>query len=385
MTKRMKKMDTEKLDYLVDRLLRNPQAGDEELKKWLKDKENRQVYMDFLAMKEAFYALHAQAPDVEKEWMRVCRRLQLRTRRRVYYRLCGATAAIAVLVVAVFGYLRPTSAPDTAPAVTLSPLPEKEVTLMTRSETLQLSGHDSDSVLQTYSYVSTNGGIAYRPARPSASEIPAEECLLSVPSGKRFHITLSDGTLVYLNADSKLKYPSRFSDTREVTVDGEAYFEVSKQEGRPFIVHCGDSRVEVLGTHFCVSNYPQQDFRTTLVEGSVKVGSGESSVTLRPDMQAVVGRDGIRVQQVNAQDFITWIHGVYTFKNVRFEEVMAQVGRLYDVQVDFRDEQLKSRRLTGIIDISNDLLFSLSLFNEVLGISVEASDGVIHINDSNQK
>lgn len=167
---------------------------------------------------------------------------------------------------------------------------------------------------------------------------------LRTPKGGTYQVTLPDGTRVWLNAASKLKYPSRF-DTKErvVLLEGEAYFEVSKAVGKssniPFKVRSGGQVVEVLGTQFNVSAYAEgEGQKTTLAEGRIRVTpetDRSASVILRPGEQAIQTGATIRVSPVNVEQYIAWKNGLFFFNNTPFDEAIQQIARWYDVEVHY--------------------------------------------------
>jgi hypothetical protein len=161
---------------------------------------------------------------------------------------------------------------------------------------------------------------------------------LTVPRGSRpVKLTLSDGTKVWLNAGSSLQYPTLFVNAqREVTMTGEAYFEVAKN-GKKFIVLARRQSVEVLGTHFNIKAYEdEQSVLTTLLEGSVKV----NETIIRPGEQSVLQGAGISVQkEVDIEEVMAWKDGLFRFKNADIETIMRDVGRWYDVDVRFEGKK----------------------------------------------
>jgi len=169
---------------------------------------------------------------------------------------------------------------------------------------------------------------------------------LSVPGGGTYQVTLADGTKVWLNAHSKLKYPSRFgSDERTVELEGEGYFSVSKRESGdwPFRIKVTGQTVEVLGTEFNLSAYPGEPKKTTLVEGSVRVApalpptAGEtghrSPVTIKPGEQAIVGEATVDVVSVDVRKYTAWKDGLFYFEHTPFDELIREIARWYDVDV----------------------------------------------------
>ena len=163
---------------------------------------------------------------------------------------------------------------------------------------------------------------------------------ISIPRGGQYTITLPDGTNVWLNSKSSLTYPVTFSGTdRKVTLTGEAYFEVAKNKEHPFIVHAGLVDVRVLGTHFNVNAYSDEsDVKTTLLEGSVKLSHENSSAVLLPGEQGIAGplSATIQTKKVNVSHVIAWKNGYFIFKGQKIDDIMRQISRWYDVDVEYK-------------------------------------------------
>ena len=139
--------------------------------------------------------------------------------------------------------------------------------------------------------------------------------------------------------------------------------------------------VEVLGTHFNVSAYPDETLCATLAEGSVRVGRQGNMKLLRANEQAIVRRESedILVREVDASQYISWVQGRYVFKNTTLEDVFAQVGRWYDVEFRFETDSLREKRMAGVISRSETLEFSLGVLERVAGIRFEQRGDTIHI------
>jgi ferric-dicitrate binding protein FerR (iron transport regulator) len=212
---------------------------------------------------------------------------------------------------------------------------------------------------------------------PSAKEM----LTASTPRGGTYQITLPDGTKVWLNAASSLKFPSTFKElkNRKVELTGEAYFEVAKDAAHPFKVNSNGQEVTVLGTHFNINSYNDEpSTKTTLLEGSVKVSyqtsppvgdpslaGGEShdansrmnkrdagkSIILKPGQQSVLhsGNANITVKQVDTELAVAWKLGFFSFDNASLENVMQQIGRWYNVEVVYAQPELKSKKFSGTI------------------------------------
>ncbi len=165
---------------------------------------------------------------------------------------------------------------------------------------------------------------------------------LSTPTGGQYNIVLADGTKVYLNAVSSIKYPTQFNgDKRIVELDGEAYFEVAKNKNKPFIVKSGDQDIEVLGTHFNVHAYDNESVvKTTLLEGSVAVNYKNQKAILKPGQQSNVSDkfNKITIKQVDTEAAIAWKNGRFKFDNADLKTVMRQLERWYGINVEYRGD-----------------------------------------------
>ena len=206
---------------------------------------------------------------------------------------------------------------------------------------------DSLLVQQGANIVVQNQGVSYC---VDSSVVEERYNTLRVPRGGEYSITLSDGTIVYLNSESELRYPVNFvGRDRRVYLSGEAYFDVVQDEAHPFIVDMGNSSVRVLGTSFDVRAYADEDeVLTTLVQGSVKFSAGKEFVTLEPGKQAVVGKSGsIETREVDTYLYTAWKEGVFAFKRQRLEEIMKVVARWYDVNIFWENVSQKEVTFTG--------------------------------------
>ncbi|SFC73894.1 FecR protein [Parapedobacter composti] len=200
-----------------------------------------------------------------------------------------------------------------------------------------------------------DGGISYDVDGDVATTQPVYNTIIT-PRGGEYRVVLSDGTTVWVNAESKLRYPVVFaSDTREVEVEGEAYFEVQKStkngKKRPFIVKTGDQTLEVLGTRFNINNY-DGNITTTLVEGAVALRyDGRQDIHyLNPSQQAEysIEQKKVSIEKVDTYYTLAWKNGKFAFDNASIERVMQEVSRWYDIDVVYQGD-MSSVRYTGTI------------------------------------
>jgi ferric-dicitrate binding protein FerR (iron transport regulator) len=183
--------------------------------------------------------------------------------------------------------------------------------------------------------VSTNdGSLVYKNNTLTKSE-EIQYNLLTIPRGGYYTITLIDGTKVWLNSESSLKYPTDFvGNERLVTLTGEAYFEVAHLNDKPFKVIANNQTVEVLGTHFNINSYKDENvIATTLLQGSVKVSTANKTLILNPGQQANVFNNNITLKTVNTDEVIAWVNNDFVFENEELGSIMRKIARWYDVDV----------------------------------------------------
>jgi len=164
---------------------------------------------------------------------------------------------------------------------------------------------------------------------------------IETPRGGQYQINLPDGSRIWLNAASSLRYPVVFSgNERKVELKGEAYFEIAENKASPFRVVSNKQVVEVLGTHFNINSYPEEgSVKTTLLEGSVKIRSGNNSAMLRPGQQSQVDQS-IHVTQADIYETVAWKNGKTQFSNADIKTIMRMLSRWYDVEVQYQGEMI---------------------------------------------
>lgn len=198
--------------------------------------------------------------------------------------------------------------------------------------------------------------IIYNPTAEQSNEVAFN--YLTIPRGGQFFVQLSDGSKVWLNSESKLKYPVNFVDGKPRSVElvyGEAYFEVSpssKHGGSRFYVHSSEQTIEVLGTEFNVKAYEDESMTyTTLVEGKITLATQGHKKVLQPNQQAVVAKDNnsIEIKAVEVYAEISWKDGIFIFKQKTLKELMKVISRWYDVEVVFENKALESVTFKGVL------------------------------------
>jgi transmembrane sensor len=206
-----------------------------------------------------------------------------------------------------------------------------------------------------------NGQLVYVIAESNAVS-PSTTTLyntIETPRGGRYEIFLPDGTHVWMNAASTLKYPTSFASLKERKVDlqGEAYFEVAKDKKHPFIVKTSQQEVRVLGTHFNINAYADNNqSQTTLLEGSVRVLGATNQLYLKPGQMAVINYNErmLSLKQANLENVMAWKNGLFVFDRQQLSDVLKDVSRWYNVEFEY-SEEIGRRKLWGVVSKNGTL------------------------------
>ncbi|WP_316838206.1 FecR family protein [Pedobacter nutrimenti] len=205
---------------------------------------------------------------------------------------------------------------------------------------------------------------------------------LSTANGEQYQVSLPDGTKVWLNAATSLRYPASFGLTKErrVELNGEAYFEVAKDKTHPFIVTTNRQSVEVLGTHFNVNSYSDETItKTTLLEGAVKIND---FVVLKPGEEGVLAKSGtLTVRKADTEGAVAWKNGLFVFENESLKTAMNKIARWYNVEVQFQDRSLELLGVGGSISRFDKISEILRLFEKAGDIQFTIKGRTIIINN----
>lgn len=255
-------------------------------------------------------------------------------------------AAVLLLAVATLGWQYYRSAENVIPADKLAgskpdPLPggNKAMLTLANGTTVMLDSATNDAIPSqgATKVIRINGQLKYEAGQAADDAVVYNT--LSTPRGGQYKIELPDGTLVWLNAASSLRFPTTFNKgERTVVLNGEGYFEVAHKNNMPFKVQLGSGVVEVLGTRFNVMAYPNETIvRTTLLQGAVKVTHSAHSARLVPGQQASWAADGsnITVSQTDGEEAVSWKEGYFQFNKAPLADVMRQLERWYNVEVRY--------------------------------------------------
>lgn len=211
------------------------------------------------------------------------------------------------------------------------------------------------------------------------SSSSTEQATLSVPDGKDYSITLPDSTKVRLNSASSISFPLSFSATsRNVTLHGEAYFEVTRDPNRPFTVSMQNAKVEVVGTSFNVNSYDKKHPVVALVSGGVNFHAGKKSQALRPGQAGTYNGKGIDTTNFNAQDLLGWQQGLFKFRDASLEDLCKLIPRWFARKVVIDQPKADKGLYTGDFDRNKTLEENLEQL-KYYGIGYEVKNDLVHI------
>ncbi|MBX3239779.1 MAG: FecR domain-containing protein [Chitinophagaceae bacterium] len=353
----MEELD-ERIYYLMDRLFNNSctQAEKEELAYWIEKAQDDTKLRRYLSdMWNRFEPLEDMAEEKANHLFssvtRTNRSAILQSKSKNRYLLFSGIAAACILIIAsgayIFSYRQ--SPPNTSHTIVDKPqslvndiAPGQFKAMLTLSDgsqvVLDTVQHQIISPEGTAQVNNSNGHLYYNSSAGKQEKTVYN--ILTTNRGEQYSMTLADGTKLWLNAASSVRFPVAFTGGyRDVEITGEVYFEVTSNKEKPFRVKAGDEQIEVLGTHFNINAYSDEPFvRTTLIEGSVKVNLGSSSALLKPNEQALVknGSTKINVSPADGQAAIAWKSGYFKLTNSEVSDIMRQIARWYDIEVVYK-------------------------------------------------
>lgn len=297
--------------------------------------------------------------------------------RRIYLgripRIMLGTAAAAVLIIGAYMILSKTRSIERTVS---HPISKNTELVIGNGQVITLESSDTSINANHLSLTSTQNTLTYT----AGASNKMQKGILKVPAGKFYNIVLSDGTKVMLNSESWLEFPFVFTgNTREIRIQGEAYFQVAAKADQPFIAHMANSTVRVLGTEFNVNCYDQQE-TVSLVSGSIRMLIDIDSITLKPGQESLLSNDRqIKVREFNATSTLAWRKGIYMFDHVTLSEVAKVIGRWYGVKMEVSDKY-KDVIFFGIVDRVQPVEVFMDRISETKeGISYTFENNIISV------
>lgn len=373
--------------------------SDEEIvfEKWINASEKNRLYYERVKMYSQKSVEEIQSEPIPDTSAELFSKINKRTRMRLVYNIMQYAAALIIPMLVLGGIVLYT---DTTPenhfaqnkSQTIVTPKRNQATLITSSgESIEL-GTPSKKSIKIEKGVEINreqkDGLKYIKDKNIKSEQIVYNTL-KTPIGGDFQIELSDGTKVWLNSASELRYPVNFGDRdREVEIKGEAYFDVSKT-GKRFIVHTNGMAVEVLGTKFNIMAYDgEKAIETTLVSGKVKVNTDKNkanSVFLTPGKQASCNRENgnITKKSVDTRLYTGWIDGYYRFEDKRLEDILRYISHWYNIDIEYRNSETKNITLSGKLHKFDDFNIIAEMIEKISDVKINVKGCKVKVSKRN--
>lgn len=243
----------------------------------------------------------------------------------------------------------------------IHPGTQKAILTLESGEKVVLENKESKRIFlnKISSIVDTNKTLIYTNTEKKIKVKTIHYNTLETPKGGEYSLVMADGSKVWMNAASKLRYPVQFGDSiRDVYLEGEAYFEVAENKLKPFIVQSNGMKIEVLGTSFSVSAYiDEASIKTTLVEGIVKINSKVAETFLKPGYQAILEREteNIKVKEVDVNVYTSWKEGKFMFEKETLTSIMRKLERWYNIETEYLNKEVMNYHFSGTLDRYDDI------------------------------
>ena len=357
----------------------------QELQEWIQASPENKLLYDELVKRERVkqYVKKRESIDVGRYVTMYKRELGIKSKWRVINRCWRYAAAILVLcVVGVCIWMNKqekVGISEIAQAV-IEPGKAKALLVLDDGREIELGDQKASKDLEESGIVIVSDSSRIKYNQEEKAEEKEVMNKIIVPTGGEYNLILSDGTWVYLNAESVITFPKKFvGERREVILEGEAYFHVTASKEHPFIVKTRDMDVLVTGTEFNVKAYPDEsNVQTTLLQGKVVVFVGEDKkekVEIRPSPQAEWdrGRVKLQVREVDPDLFVAWKNGHFIFRQDRLEDIMRALARWYDMEVIYLDASIKDMAFAGKLDRSEDITPILNVLRATDKLTVKVN------------
>lgn len=315
-------------------------------------------------VKRAFASEHGLCPDVEAELSQFKERQHEKHRHRTLFRSLYAAVAVAAAVFVGVFFIHPAE----------KDVHTMEAQLFTASADNRLNvTSDNKSGQHSAIYIK---GENIRVAHSDKKEYNT----IKTPSGKFFTLLLPDGTTVKLNAQSTFSFPSQFAaDCREVYLKGEAYFDVHHDPEHPFIVKTDYFEAKAVGTEFDIRSYDAEHANVTLIEGKLLVGNDKQAPTLiRPNQQTSLNADGtLTTSDTDTYQYTEWKNGIFYFDDITLREILCEMGRWYNINVEVKNKQALQTKLHFVADRNADIAEAIKNLNALGHFNIIKEEGKI--------
>ena len=383
-------------DYKISRLIAKKLMGvilpedEEKLNAWLEeDVRNKDLYRRILEVENfSTRDMYAKRLDVEHTWDALKEQLAgQRKRRSLFSAWQIGVAASVILLVGIglyWGFNKKPKVKQVEVAAHVEMGGAKAILVTSRGDEIVLQDSSVQLITLGGGMVAKNDGVqvSYKENEGAGKEDVLEYNTIRVPRGGEYKLFLSDNTEVFLNSDSEIRFPVKFGKgKRDVFLRGEAFFVVTTDASRPFVVNANDKMsVEVLGTQFNLQAYPDDAFvETTLNEGAVRVFNGKQGVRLRPDEQAVYDEGKFTVRKVDASSYSAWKEGRFMLLNHSLENIMTRLARWYNIDIFWENPEVKEYHFSGELARYEDFTEILRMLELATRVHFEVKDRTVFV------
>jgi ferric-dicitrate binding protein FerR (iron transport regulator) len=348
------------------------------LQEWLASNENHQAAYNLAADGERIKKNHDLYSKIneEKSWTKITNEIpELKKTKVIKLRAALKWAAVILFPLLATTFLL-NEVYWSADDVVVEAGKAQAVLELENGQTILLEDYQGKTIKSGKEQVATNTNNNLIYNKGVAQEEQLAYNTIKTPVQGEYSMVLSDGTRVWLNAKSELRYPVKFGKgKREVNLSGEAYFEVAKDSSKAFVVHIANgSEVKVLGTEFNVMAYEdEEEVQTTLIEGKVQFAHNDEEVILSPGKQSGLNRNTnqIEVRKVKTYQYSAWKDGKFVFSREPLSSVFRKISRWYGVDVKCDDQELLNRRISGVMNKYENVSKLIDLLEEVSPVDIE--------------
>ena len=377
-------MGQKKIKKIIVKFL-NKEANKDELTildLWLRNEKN-QILFNKYAKIEYLISSSMDVFDIEKAKHEIKKKRRVNIRKKRIITFSKYVAAVFIIGLVVSPFIFNNNKNEISPITnqeSISQGTNKAILTLNNGSEIYL---DKNHTYNSNKIKSDGASIVYK--KDTSSNTIAYN-YLTTPTGGQHKVQLSDGTQIWLNSESKLKFPESFikGETRVVElIYGEAYLEVSSSKlhnGTKFIVKSKIQDIEVLGTKFNIKAYENEGFTyTTLTEGSIKVSNQSNSKILTPHHQSVISNttSEILISKANVSEAIAWKNGVFSFKNMKLRDIMKTLSRWYGTQTIFENPEIQDIKFTGVLGKDQNIIEILTIITNLNGIDYEIKNNTI--------
>ncbi len=367
--KKEMKTTTDISKLIARKILDDTLAPEEEaaLQAWLSDGRNAATYEEVKRLDLVSAMLRLEREDYGERMVARFRRTQQRRMLRLFLRRASVWAGVAAVVALLFLAVPRSArrlAGDSTQQTAMTIVPGEAKAILTLADGQQIDVTDGDHRVVDRLLDSVSMALA--------DTVAVRYNTLSIPRGGEFRYELADGTRVWLNAESELRFPETFGGgERRVYVKGEVFFDVAHDEAHPFVVSTGRGDVRVLGTRFNLTDYAGTPLAATLVEGRIRFHTPDGrDYDVRPSQQLTFDEAGgtVDVQTVDVSVYTAWVDHQFVFRNQSLEDILTTLSRWYDFHPVFADDSLRGIRLSGRLYRGDDIRVLLDSYERAAGI-----------------